>query len=516
MAQNHTRNAATSSDYRTMRGYLFVLAFGGAVLVMAGVQTAGLLVSQRLVADSYKVLQRQLSASYERDVAGVLEHQLAYLHMLLRNPAVIGAIRRGDREALMREIQWQYELKRQENPHVEVLHFHGPDNRTLLRVHQPENFGDDLTTLRPMIADANRTRESRTGFEIGKNGISYRAVVPITDGGDHLGALELGINIAYFTERLAEIFDVQVGVIFQGAAMQPFVAQHGDTELLPLGNDSFAFSAMDALVREAGRHSQQSRANLIPFDYQQKRYVAHKVFGINSYLGEKVGTLLVVADVSEQVEGIWRHTMWSSAGWLTLLMLLLFGQYRIFSRMQASIHKLAFYDQLTGLPNRSLLLDRLERAVLNSARNGEYLALLFIDLDNFKQLNDTRGHHVGDSLLQQVAERLRGCVRASDTVARQGGDEFVIVLEGLSHELEKALLQTHSIGEKIVAVLNEPYFLEDDLEHRCTSSIGVALSIGGKVDVDELLKRADISMYQAKAEGRNQVTFFQSTEAGIP
>ncbi len=171
------------------------------------------------------------------------------------------------------------------------------------------------------------------------------------------------------------------------------------------------------------------------------------------------------------------------------------------------IQYLAFYDHLTQLPNRQLLLDRLQRAASISGRSGEHGALLFIDLDNFKILNDTLGHDTGDLLLQQVAERLSKCVRKSDSLARLGGDEFVVMLENLSKESLEAAGQAELVGEKILTTLNEPYQLAG-YEHLCTPSIGITLFGNIERTVDELLKRADLAMYQAKGEGRNTIRFF--------
>ena len=171
------------------------------------------------------------------------------------------------------------------------------------------------------------------------------------------------------------------------------------------------------------------------------------------------------------------------------------------------IKNLAFYDPLTGLPNRRLLLDRLQQALASSARSGREGALLFIDLDNFKALNDTLGHDMGDMLLRQVAQRLIACVREDDSVARLGGDEFVVMLEDLGEQDLEAAEQTEAVGEKILAALGQPYQLVAH-EYRCTPSIGATLFSGYRLETEELLKQADIAMYQAKKAGRNTVRFF--------
>ena len=174
---------------------------------------------------------------------------------------------------------------------------------------------------------------------------------------------------------------------------------------------------------------------------------------------------------------------------------------------EEKIERLAFYDVLTDLPNRRLLMDHLQHAVAACARNQSHGALLFIDLDNFKDLNDTRGHDVGDLLLQQVAQRLKASVRESDTVARLGGDEFVVLLEDLGGTMEEASLQAERVGKKILQQLNMPYDLQM-VEHHSTPSVGITLIHEQRQSVDELLKQADLAMYEAKSAGRNTLRFF--------
>ncbi|MDO8252073.1 MAG: EAL domain-containing protein, partial [Rhodoferax sp.] len=171
------------------------------------------------------------------------------------------------------------------------------------------------------------------------------------------------------------------------------------------------------------------------------------------------------------------------------------------------IRNLAFFDLQTGLPNRRLLLDRLVQALAASARHQRQGALLLIDLDNFKTLNDTLGHDKGDLLLKQVSQRLASCVHEGDTVARLGGDEFVVMLENLSEHPEEAATQAETLGKKILASLKQSYSLAG-YEHHSTASIGITLFADQQETIEDLLKRADLAMYQAKAAGRNTLRFF--------
>ncbi len=174
---------------------------------------------------------------------------------------------------------------------------------------------------------------------------------------------------------------------------------------------------------------------------------------------------------------------------------------------QKTIQNLAFYDPLTELPNRRMLLDRLRKTLATSVRSGRLRALLFVDLDKFKLLNDSFGHKTGDLLLQETARRLSAATRETDTVARLGGDEFIVILEDLSALAEEAATQAEMIAEKILSVTSQPYLL-DGRECLATSSIGITVFGSQLVSIEEVLQQADIAMYQAKAAGRNTTRFF--------
>ena len=191
--------------------------------------------------------------------------------------------------------------------------------------------------------------------------------------------------------------------------------------------------------------------------------------------------------------------------------------------MEQHVRHMAFYDALTQLPNRRLLTDRLTQAITASRRSGCYGAMMYIDLDNFKPLNDRHGHELGDLLLNELARRLKACVREVDTVARIGGDEFVVMLTDLAPDSAASCAQAQLVAAKILASLSEPYVLTfcdtgdqtRDVGHRCTASIGVTLFSHRDTSQEQILQRADTAMYQAKGEGRNRVRFFEGV-GGLP
>lgn len=185
-------------------------------------------------------------------------------------------------------------------------------------------------------------------------------------------------------------------------------------------------------------------------------------------------------------------------------------------KAEEQIQHFAFYDTLTQLANRRLLNDRLEQAMALSKRNGRYGALMFMDLDKFKQLNDRHGHNAGDLLLTEVAHRVSGCVREVDTVGRLGGDEFVVILSELDEDRKRSIVLAKRIAEKIRVALEKPYLLmckheqKTTIKYYSTASIGVVVFFGHEPSPEETFKRADIAMYQSKEEGRNRVTLAEN------
>jgi diguanylate cyclase (GGDEF)-like protein len=195
------------------------------------------------------------------------------------------------------------------------------------------------------------------------------------------------------------------------------------------------------------------------------------------------------------------------------------GVYAIFEditerrHLEEKVRQWAFFDPLTRLPNRHLLNDRIAQALATCRRGGQFGALLVLDLDNFKPLNDKYGHLAGDQLLQEVATRLTTAVREADTVARFGGDEFVVLVPTLSQDAAQSVRQAMVVAEKVRAALAAPYLLRPQepgaaaIEHRCSASIGGALFDASSGDGSAVLRRADLAMYEAKRDGRNRVSF---------
>ena len=183
-------------------------------------------------------------------------------------------------------------------------------------------------------------------------------------------------------------------------------------------------------------------------------------------------------------------------------------------KSEIEIQNLAFNDPLTGLSNRRMFMDRLKHSLASNIRNDKFGAILFLDLDNFKTLNDTKGHSSGDELLKEVGRRLTSCLRNMDTVARFGGDEFVILVEGLSSNLDEAISKVDRLSRKILHALVQPYFI-NEFEIYSSCSIGVAMFCDNNVSIEEILKHADSAMYLSKKAGRNTIRFYDPNSQAV-
>ncbi len=274
----------------------------------------------------------------------------------------------------------------------------------------------------------------------------------------------------------------------------------------------------------------QSYSELIGFVPDEVMGINPKQFYLNPQDYDDVikqltkGESVINKLVELRVQGNHSETKWVLASYLLLEFqnkpAILGWIYDITDRKQLEdqVRQLAFYDTLTKLPNRRLLSDRLSQTMAAGKRSGCYSALMFLDLDNFKPINDTHGHTVGDLLLIEAADRLKSCVREMDTIARFGGDEFVVMLSELNVDKTKSTLLAKIVAEKIRTTLSSPYLLnikqeghpDTSVEHHCTASIGVVVFINHECGQDNIIKLADAAMYQAKESGRNSIRISES------
>ena len=405
----------------------------------------------------------------------------------------------------------------------------GPDGRITVyneRVLELLNLPESLMATRPTLADLTRVQAERGDFGEGYSLVDRR-------GHDYVAAGSHGASpeVYWRTTREGSTYEVRTTTLADGGLVRTFtdVSDYVRVENELRESEARFRSLSDLSSDWYWEHDAEGRFVQLAGDLSVNGIPMSSVMGRTRW---EIGALnMSEADWTKHRAALQarqpfrdlelqRQRPDGSMHWIAVSGVPVIGAdgtlrgYRgvgrdITERKEAAqqIERLAFYDALTSLPNRRMLGDRLQRAMAGVARSGLQGALLFIDLDNFKDLNDTLGHDTGDQLLLQVAQRLTGCVRAVDTVARFGGDEFVVLVEGLSADAAQASAESALVASHIATTLGKPYVL-GSTSHHSTPSIGIALFGQQTCSVDELLKQADLAMYQAKAAGRNTQRFF--------
>jgi len=466
---------------------------------------------------------------------GLLDQQVSGMTMALQpivaNSDVKKALREGDANRLLADWQSVFgEMKTKSR----LTHFYFFDkNRVcLLRVHNPAKRGDLINRFTAL--EAEWTRQTASGIEIGPLGtFTLRVVQPVFEGTALIGYVEFGKEIEDVLQTLHTQTNNEIALVIRKKYLKQQAWEDGMRMLGRKANwnqlprDAVIYTSQGKLPNifalmlqqdSAHRYVDSNSDQEVSFNGKTWRVSMNPVQDVS---GKEIGDLIIMNDISVEKSEFFDFVVFNAIVGMVLLGMTFGFIFLLLRRTDMSVHRqqtslqeseekintLAFFDQLTGLPNQALLLDRLKQAIASSSRHESYGALLFIDLDNFKVLNDTLGHDMGDALLKQVAHRLSLCVREADSVARFGGDEFVVLLSGLGTSETDAAPVSEMIAEKILTSLNQTYFLRE-IPHRSTASIGVTLFRGDNTCIDDLMKQADLAMYKSKEAGRNGLSFF--------
>ena len=408
------------------------------------------------------------------------------------------------------------------------LQFHTAASVSFLRMHDPAKFGDPLVDVRPAVKIANTEKHAVSGFEQGRFIAGFRYVFPLFQGEEHLGSVETSVGFRQMREAMnridaardyafvlrrdrldATLFAERRARYATAPIHADFVVEDPDLKLPDAAPPPAAARLLDTRLATDSRVREGMAAGL-QFTVALQDGAADWAISfvpVKDVLERDAGYVIAytAAPLVAVLRAEFARGLLLAAGVLGLLAW--FGWRLLHSRDalvrdQERIRQLAWYDSLTGLPNRALLQDRLGVATAGAMRDQETLATLFLDLDQFKNINDSLGHAIGDRLLQQVARRIADCVRASDTVARLGGDEFVVIMPNIRAPADAAFL-----AEKMLAAVARPYAI-DGRELYITPSIGIAVCPEDGCDFESLIQHADAAMYLAKENGRNNYQYF--------
>jgi diguanylate cyclase (GGDEF)-like protein len=442
---------------------------------------------------------------YYQDLqTALIERYLTLTHHYANESQVEMAFKDRNHQSLYAYSKPDYQRLQQDNPDLHIMHYFDPQNTTLLRLHQPQNFGDNLTDFRPIVRDANKTKTALQGFEVGKNGITYRITTPlINQHGEHFGLLEFGIKPNYFVERLTARFNVESMILVKTDSLEKLLTDYQFDRLDDysiIQNTAF----FNPLLASIDLSFDRLRLEVDGRDY----LLLHHLDQLN-HQGETVAKIVLAKDITELVNVSRTELVRANLVNLVVLLLLLLVIYYMFnrysqalaifakalddlSRIQDTLKNQANTDELTGLFNRRFFNLELQ----NLLQNQQTGSLLFFDIDHFKVLNDTYGHQAGDEVLVELANMMRNFFRQDDLLVRWGGEEFAVFIKHIPPQV----------------VLRKIENFRDYVEKHVTDSQPYPITISGGVtnvrvdeDVTSLIERADQRLYQAKQTGRNRI-----------
>lgn len=402
------------------------------------------------------------------------------------------------------------------------FHFVDQDGRTVLRMHKPQKFGDNLTEMRYSFRYVNEFQKPVRGFEAGKTSVGFRDVHPLfSQDNRYLGCVDIAFAPEKVQESLMVSSEIYSNLIFHKSVIDIAEWKRNKSQVYyrksPEHEDYYEYTSDE--------HDESFQQKLIE---QNKGLISSQIengekFAVYSGLDKEyyIIAFLPLHDIENKLIGYlisYTHSaninmLYKDFYFLNIVIIILmllisvfaYGNLISYQALQDEknrFHTLSLYDNLTGLPNRHLLQEKLSQFIVHAKRYGDKFAVLFIDLDNFKNINDSHGHDMGDEALQIASERMQEVLRESDVLARIGGDEFIIVAEEI-HELQNSVV----IGNKIIEKLQKPLDIRG-VKYYIGASIGISIYPDDGIKSADLLKFADVAMYRAKESGKNNIQFY--------
>jgi len=420
------------------------------------------------------------------------------------------------REKLYNKLKKRY--KRFKNMGVMQLHFHLKDNTSFLRMHKPEKFGDDLTKFRPSVAIVNKTKKPSEGFEVGKIVHGFRFVYPLFKASKHIGSMEVSFSSEKLMNTILSnsnnIIDSHFLVSKEEVEKNMWEEYRNSLYSLSRENPKFLietrthYSQNETVVNESNKIILNNMQKGISFSissiYNHETSVGTFI-PIQNIDADQVIAYMVVYSETDYLDNLSMQEQYIQILFISIVILLfMFSLYVTVNNEK--LQKMAHYDKLTSLANRAYFYIELKKEINRTKRLKSKLAVMFIDLDGFKAVNDTYGHDAGDQLLVDVARRLVDCVRDVDIVARLGGDEFTVALCNVKSE-DKAL----RVANKIIDELNKNFLINKNIVN-IGASIGISIYPDYAKNSDDIIKQSDDAMYMAKENGKNRAIIYKENK----
>ncbi len=426
---------------------------------------------------------------------------------IINNPEIALAVKNREREKLLLLTKDIYEQLKIENPHFYNMHFHTKDSKSIVRLHKPDKFGDDLKGLRPMIDMVNSQKKILQGVEVGKHTISFRVAFPVFYKSEHVGSLEFGVKIDYLTDLLKEEFRTDSFFVFHNKILGPlFKYSKGDIKYRTIGEitlfnfedcnlpDNFSFKELDGILHDKGL-----------FRLNDTNIYLSEISKLKDYKNEPVGHIVFAINIGNFLDKVdfYRSTIILSFLIFGIaLFVMLYYWFNFFVKEvtlnQNRLKELSMVDELTKLYNRRKIMELLDCEYDRSKRYKINDTVILFDIDFFKNINDTYGHNTGDSVLKELSYLLKMNIRKTDHLGRWGGEEFIIV--ATETDLESSALFAENLRLKI-----ENHCFEG--VGKVTCSFGVA-QLNTEYEHKDSMHNADLALYEAKHQGRNRVVVY--------
>lgn len=436
---------------------------------------------------------------------------------LLKKPEIIEAFADKNREELLRVTAPIYKRLKEDNSYFNIMNFYTPDTHDFLRLNKPELFGNNLQSFHKITVKTNESKEIQSGVEVGEYGVYYRVVFPVFKDNKHIGAFEFGVDIKYLMSRLS-ILNLHMPLLLVSKEAAEPIYKYDESADSYIGEftNNYSFVKYNQPTKEkksildiADKRIINENSYIVKND--DVKYLIFRGYTLRDYKNSDIGYFVFMDEMDYYMVTIVFIRWISIMATILLVIIIVALIYKLINRYTAELTEQkdildyqAHYDLLTGLSNRVLFNDRLEQAVEKGKRQESRFALFFIDLDRFKQINDSLGHSIGDKVLQIIAKRLQGVMRKEDSISRLGGDEFTILVQDLKQETDASLL-----AQKIISSLSEPINIENHTLY-VTTSIGISIFPNDGISANNLLKYADAAMYKAKEEGKNNFQYYSS------